>query len=516
MALNINYQGNVFDSNGDSTDCYYQAYSPAIGKWSDVRETEFGQYNVNYGDGDIKTQSGSVSNGEAILIAAWTGSPDRGQTLTEFAVVSFIYDGTDNTLQDIKLDTPNTPSCNFGLLSEGKVGQSVTASSYASLTYQWTYDSKAHYQRREWYGTVVFDGLSITGDYFKFEGEYSTLGTNTYTSHGDYEVWHRVVNSYNMQSECSKSIRIRYRSPVGGILFNPENLVVGDPISVSAEIQDIDSRITSISHVFDGVEVEENSNIIFSYNKTLSNFREYYAEQFIRWSDGFEDLVVYVKDSPGMINTPPDVDLTIFKTEEAGLEGLHKSIVQVYDREGPVSKLTWSIWFLNTNSNLPNPYFRCTDDGLDDTFRLIYQRDFENTELIKDLLFAVQGTYKIRVSATDMHGLSGFDEHTIDVDEVCVDTGKEKDCEDLEEAVAAAIEKYKREQELIRANERVESINQCEMVVVTDSLAGENYLGGEPVGSTSGSVATGDIGGDNLGGSSSPSGDGDSSSITGA
>ena len=513
MALNINYQGGVYNDLNEEITCFYQAFVPSINRWGTIRETEESQFNINYGDGDLKGQSGSVSNGETILIAFWIGAATRSEELNSFSVLAFSYSGSDSTVQNAQILSPHSPSCSFGLATEGKVGQAVTANSYASLTYQWTFQGKAHYQRPSWYGGSVFAYLSILDDSFRFTDDFQSSNTHTYTTHGDYTVFHRVINSYNMQSVCQKNIRIRYRTPIGGILFSPQNLVIGDPIGVAATIQDIDSRITSINHMFDGSTEEINTDIDFVYAKTLTIFRPYIARQEIHWNDGFQDLIVIKQASPTMVNQPPLIDLTVFKTEEDGLEGLHKAIVQASDREGPVVKLVWKIFFLDTNSILPNPYFRCIDDGLNDTFNEIYSDETPVTTIMKDLLFAIKGVYKIDVTAYDEQGLYSTDSQTITVDEVCLDEGTpEEECEDLEERIAEAIAQHERENELMRAAQRREDLKSINIVTVTDvladdmeggTLAGESY-NPEPVGGTDYGI-----------GSEVADGNGDSSSISG-
>jgi len=125
LALNINFQGNVVNEAGDLLTCKYQAYVPSISTWGNVKETEASQYNINYGDGDLKTQSGSVSNGEVLLIVFWTGDDSRQNALDLFAVVAFIYSGIDNTVQDIQLKPPHLPSCAFEMEENGLVGVAV-------------------------------------------------------------------------------------------------------------------------------------------------------------------------------------------------------------------------------------------------------------------------------------------------------------------------------------------------------------------------------------------------------
>lgn len=493
MALNVNYQGLVKDKDSNEVECKYQAYVPSISKWSDIRVTEESQYNVNFGDGDLKTQSGSISIGEIILICFWIGADERSERLDQFSVVRFSYTGSDSTIQDVQILPPHSPSCSFGLPASGLVGNSIYVTSYASLTYQWTHSNYTHYQRPSWYGGSIFDFLSIIHDDFLFNEEYSAEKNNTYMESGDYTVKHRVINSYDLQSVCEKPIRIKYFHPIPYITFSPENLVIGEPLGIADSVTDDYSRITNIEHIFDGELVEENMDLIFAYAKTLSVFRKYIAEQKIHWNDGFDDKTITVTASPNMINQPPIIDLTVFKTDENGLEGLHKAIVQARDREGPVVRLNWKIFYLDTNSILPNPYFICTDDGQNNTFNKIYDSNTDMSVTILDLLFAIKGTYKIDVTAYDEQGLSSTDSQVINVEEACVNEEVSPgDCDDLEERIAEAIRAYEREHQLQRATQRREELSECKLVVVQDSLAEDNGIGA-PYGAVENSGISGEV-----------------------
>lgn len=495
MALNINYQGGVVNSDGDDVDCKYQAYVPSISTWSDIRSTDQCQYNVNYGDGDLKTQSGSVSRGEAIIIAFWLDSDSRNDKLTSSAVLSFIYDGNDNTVQDIMLMEPVKPGCNFYLQQNGLANISVSTSSYASLVTQWTYSDKTHYNRPSWYGTTIFGYLSITEDSFDFEDGFEDKTSHVYTTSGDKTVQHKVVNSYDLQSTCQKTIRIKYRPPTGGIVWSSDEVYLGDAVGVAAQITDPDSRITSIDHIFDGELVENNSETDYVYSETLSVFKVYTAKQIIYWNDGFDDRSVTVTSDISIQNTPPTVDLTIFKTDEAGLEGLNKAIVEASDNEGPISSLHWSIYYLDTNSILPNPYFKCVDDGKNNTFNLIYEKTTDMSASVFDLMFAIKGTYKIDVTATDDGGLTATDSQIITVDEVCSNPDLTVDPEELEKRIAEAIEAYKKDQQLAKSNSIIEDISKCTLVAVQDSLSTEIPVG-ESIGAPTSSTLETDISGE--------------------
>lgn len=477
MALNTNYQGSVYSADGSEQTCFYQAYVPSINKWGNRRETEQSQYNINYGDGDLKTQSGSVSNGEVIVIAFWTGSEDRNLELDTFSAVSFIYNGNDSTVQDIQLLPPHRPSCSFGLPSSGYVGVEIKASSHASLIHQWVKYGCTHYQRPSWYGGDIYDFMEITNDDFVFESDYTPSGDNIYGESGDYIVRHRVINSYGLQSVCERAIRIKYFHPIPTISFSPENLVIGESIGIADSVQDTYSRVTNIEHIFDGEAIESNTDNIFAYAKTLSVFRQYIAKMIVHWNDGFTDNVLTITASPTMVNQPPTVGLTITSDDTDPTKGLHKATVVAEDREGSVVGLNWKIFFLDTNSILPNPYFSCTDDNERSTFNKIYDSDTPVSITSLDLLFAIKGTYKINITAYDEQGLSSSDSEIVTITEVCANDVSTEDCGDLDEKIAEAIRIYEKEHQYRQAILRREEIGNSKLIVVQDGLAEDSGIG---------------------------------------
>ena len=69
VALNITFAGNIIDSENNSINddsVKYQAYfkktnaSSSSNKWNNPRISEYGQYSLNLGDGDLLTQDGKI------------------------------------------------------------------------------------------------------------------------------------------------------------------------------------------------------------------------------------------------------------------------------------------------------------------------------------------------------------------------------------------------------------------------------------------------------------------------
>ena len=415
MALNINFQGNAFDGDDNQIDCKFQAFSTNIGKWSDIRSTEYGQYNVNFGDGDLNTQSGSVSNGDVLVIVSWVGGETKDDEHQIFSATAFIYNGSDNTVQDIQLLPPTAPGCNFSSQSEALINGSVSVTSRSSTTYQWTYAGKIFYQRRSWYGQQVFGFLDISTDTFDF-GNGDTSGTSTiYTSSSDFIITHHVSSTYGIFSDCQRQIRIKYHSPVGGVSFSKSSPIIDEEFNVLANISDQDNRITNIEHIFDTVTIEENIDKAFIYPMSLDSLGTYYAEQEIYWNDGFDNHSFVYEKHITLANQPPIVNLDVTQDEED--KELFVASVVASDIDGDVVDLCWKLYYQGASSGLPHPYFKC-EDATVVSFKEIYQFcDLNQNSL--DLIFAIPGIYKIEVTATDNMGASSSDDVVFAVDEVC-------------------------------------------------------------------------------------------------
>jgi len=489
MALNINFQGNVVDENENPIDCVFQAFSNNISTWSLTHTTEAQQYQVNAGDSDLNTQTGSLSVGDVIMVAYWQPGNDRNTILDRFAVVAFVYDGNDNVVQDVQLRPAIKPDCSFILDNFGEVGIPVTATSQASDIYQWAYAGKTHFHRHDWYGQVVFNSVGISVDEFNFNlTGYGVANSYTFLDFGDYTVQHRVVNNYGQESICQRDIRITFRPPVPGLIVTPNAVSVGSDATVTATIQDIDSRIVTIDHIFDGFEIAVNANTSFAYTENLTEFRTYIATQFIDWDDGFAIQTIEYNYPITMDNLAPIVELSLTESEE---DKRYKIFSNSYDIDGTVDNVCWELYYGNFLSDgLPGPFFDCKDSVLNPTpsYVKIYEKcDVLQTEL--DMLFAIKGLYKVVVTATDNLGATGSSEIEFNVDRVCLgETTAEGDCSG---AVELAINNYKKELEL-----RNREDGKPGLIVVQDGRASgsaSGKVGGQIDGNIQASDLTGKI-----------------------
>jgi len=416
LSVNINYQGTVYGPDGNPIDCYYQAFTYNISKWSDLRQTEYQQYNVNFGDGDLNGQDGTVKEGDPLVVAFWVGSENRADELELFSVVVFVYDGTDSTVQDVQILQPHNPSCSFSIPSSSTVGEVVSATSGASTTYQWTFSGKVHYQRVTWYGQTIFGFLGIDEDLFDFGDGYNTDREHIYSNGGTFEVWHFVGSTYNgYNAECTKEISVYFREPTATISFSNDSPILGEEVTVENTITDPDSRISEIRYYFDDQLIHIGTELNYNYVIELNSMDTHYAKMVIYWNDYFEDRITTVERSLFMQNQAPTLELSVDTSEEEN--GRIIVNADAHDVDGVIDNMCWKLFYQAEQSGLPHPYFKC-EDGNIGNFREIYQ-DCDRTMFSLDMIFAIPGTYKVEVEAFDDMGASVTQEVEIIVNNVC-------------------------------------------------------------------------------------------------
>ena len=139
MALNITFAGNIIDSennpiNDDSVK--YQAYfkktnaSSSNNKWNNARTSEYGQYSLNLGDGDLLTQDGKVSNNDKLIILFWREKKEvkESASLSEWCFVETTLNGSEVYLANIKLSKSIKPNNLFIQSGINKVNKQIIIS----------------------------------------------------------------------------------------------------------------------------------------------------------------------------------------------------------------------------------------------------------------------------------------------------------------------------------------------------------------------------------------------------
>jgi hypothetical protein len=402
MALNVTFTCNqIVDENDNPINCKYQVYYPDYSKWNTVRDTEFYQYNCNAGDGDSLTQSGSFLSGDKAVIVFWQNGNDRTGLKDRMAWYTITHDGITSVYNiDVQLKPKMDPTCSWSLTSSSLKDQQVTATSFADDEDTWYYNGTLMRHQRKYGSEVILPSIEVmtitydfgAGDLWQSSNQY------TYDTVADYTAKHKVLNAYGQTAECTKSIRVKYNSPVGSISFTPDGVGGGDlvymndSVNVAANITDIDSRITSIEHHFVVKDKNNNSNwlvdttegnntdLTFDYDKTIPSLDDVFGYQYIYWNDGWGDLIVTYNRELTITNTLPTV--SIFKTD---LSSKQKRFAQTSnDLDGSVVSWEWEIF-------LEMPFGAGWTSVWDDT----------NSGEDIDVQFTASGHYKTVLTVTD-------------------------------------------------------------------------------------------------------------------
>jgi hypothetical protein len=402
MALNVTFTcNNIVDENNNPINCKYQAYFPDYGVWNNVRTSEFFQYNCNAGDGDALTQTGTLLDGDYVILAFWDGQETRSGLQDRMAYYIIQHDGVTNTyVIDVQLKPKTAPSCGWSLTTSATINRTVTAYTTASDNYQWDYNGKTMYHRERYGQEVIFDSIGDlieTYDFGAGDG-YSATNTYSYSTIGDYIVHHKVINEYSLESVCDKNIRLKYNTPIAGLSFNPDGygtgdeVSVGDSVSINANITDEDSRITNIEHSFiiknrnnnstiiRDTLYSENTNLNYSYAMNILELHDTFGNQVIHWNDGWEDQTVYYNRELPITNILPEVSIS--KTD---LSAKEKRFTQISnDADGTVVAWSWKIYLLMPFSGEWVEVYQTSNDGSD-----------------INIQFNEAGRYKAEITVTD-------------------------------------------------------------------------------------------------------------------
>jgi len=410
LALNITFTCNeVVDENENAINCKYQVYYPEHNLWNDVRDTELYQYNCNAGDGDALTQTGSFLSGQHAVIVFWQGDGAGGATgLDRFglkdrmAFYVITYDGVTSTyVIDVQLKPKTAPDCSWYLSTSGTINREKTAYSYANDDYNWSYNETTLYHNRSYSSEIIFDSvgnLVIEFDFDDGDG-YEATNVHTYTVVADYNPSHKATNQYSLSSECFRTIRMKYNTPIGCLNFTPdgvnEEVQTGDDVTTTACITDEDSRITGIDYhwiikdrnnngtIIRDTTVDNNTDLSYSYTSTILELQDTFGYEYISWNDGWEDFTITTSKEIAIKNINPIVDIS-----KVDLSSKEKRFVQVSsDEDGSVVSWSWKIYLLMPFSSEWVEVYSLTNDGSS-----------------IDITFNEAGKYKTEITVQDDYG----------------------------------------------------------------------------------------------------------------
>lgn len=385
MALNITFTGKIYNQLGDLADAKVKVYHYNSGTWSGEYTTVLNEYSSNAGDGTFLTQDGSVSVGDVFLIKAY-GTDG-------IAIVKITHTGADMYSQSIQLQPIKMPTGTLTVPSTSTINHSITVSSTSSNEYQWVAYGATHYHKSFWYGTSLFTDVGILSVEYDFGSGYATAVTHTYTSIGNYTVYCKIKSITGGELILSKPIKIAYNAPIGGTIINPTSPILNDAVIVTADITDVDNRVTSIAYNFDSVLEAVNNNKIFSYSKVLDTFKSYSVTQNISYNDGFTDRVVNFSYNIILTNQIPSCSFTYV---QSGKDFTFYPTAS--DVDGTIDHLLWEIGY-----QMP----------FDNDFTVVYT----TSSGIEDKMFSFpsSGLYRVTLSAFD--NLGAYGTYSMDIEQ---------------------------------------------------------------------------------------------------
>jgi len=463
MALDVQYSGNIVNQNGTAIDCNYKLWVVGQDVWSNIRDSSADnqKYNINLGDGDILTQSGSVANGETIIIVFETTEAsvfDR-----KFAMYETTYDGGSTYIQDVQLKPVQLPNVNglwylnsptdgnttFNNAADGdvptyigRINEAISAVTNFNDEQSWDYSGATMKQVLSAYGTDIFnDRLGIASIEFDWDESdtFVTDTSHTFTviSQTDadqaQEVEVKVTNEAGLVVNNVLKLQVRYNSPVPDVTWDPTNPSVQDTFTVTGAVTDVDGRVTAISWKFDGTEVANNTTLDYSWTQDLGSTYQptHTVNADTSWNDGFNDFTIVHQETVEMTNLAPSFTLTEEVIGDPEANDIKFTPTGLTDPDGDDAQLElkWKIEY-------KTPF--------DNTYKVVYNPGYPATADLdpKEWIFGEGGDYRITATAKDQYGLefSQFIEKSFASGADCTGAGQIKLNNDVWQLIAVPVE----------------------------------------------------------------------------
>ena len=426
MSLNIGFNGNVYDENGNAIDCKYQVHYVTQNIWNDVRDTDTQYYSANAGDGDSLTQDGSLAAGDVVLLTFWQGDGSGGATPADragnlydrFAVHALVHDGSTSTYNiDVQLQPKQKPVPDWSLSGSETINRDITASDSSYDWMNWTYNNESFYHRQSYYGVIVFDQVGLLTTTYDWTDDndavtgYEDSNVHQYTVIGDYNPTIKVINAWSLENTDSKAIRIKYNKPYPDITFSPDGVITvihtTETDTITAGINDEDNRITNIDHHWkvldrnDGTTISDdliasNTTLDYSYDETIQVLQRHLAEQIISWNDGYDDLTIIYSEELHITNWLPLVNFNLNYVNDKTIN----FVPNCSDIDGTVDGYKWELYVLVPFSTDGYTLAKTIVDTVGDDQEITFDSD---------------GHYKMVLTATDDYGESASFEKEFDV-----------------------------------------------------------------------------------------------------
>lgn len=410
MALNLGFNGFVYDHDNNPVDCKFQAHFVRQGTWNSIRSTASQYFSCNAGDGDALTQEGEVKTNDVILLAFWVGDGSNGSTsdsrdtlFDEFGVVAITHDGVSSAYNfNVQLQPKTPPVISWTHPTVWTINNTITLTNNSSDSHNWSYEGKTFHHRRTYYGVNVFNKVDVLDSLYNWgEGEADTTSTNNiYENIGVYTTHIETTNQWGLSSEDDSSVTIKYNTPTLGSYFTPNGVnpvvrTTGSSVAIST-ITDIDNRITNIDYScivrnrdnyaeISNTVIDTNTIIDYEYDVNIELLQRHFAKQTVYWNDGFDDLIISGENELPITNWKPEVDFSIVEQDSL----LVDFIPLATDLDGVIVEYRWKIY-----SEIP------FQDG---TYTLAKEEVVTTSDTLH-VTFSSMGNYRAELAVIDDYG----------------------------------------------------------------------------------------------------------------
>lgn len=409
MALiNITFTGNIYNTTGTQftgTEVKYQLYFYKVNSgssssvWSSTHLSEYGQYNINLGDGDILTPSGLSNAGDKIIIAFWTPNTSirSDDDLLEWGFIEVILDGSEYYIKDVQLKGPMVPVCDFNMGGATVVNADVIATDVASHNiHSWIFGSTTMYQEPSRYSQPLFYVMNTlqpsSSDIDWGDGIVSNnlnpaeSYTHQFTAPGSYDITTYVTNVSNLSASQLFMWSVYYSTPVVNFTIDNSNptpvgisgmgqLVTFTNISTNPDSRAFIDGWTCDWVINDGAHTATYTGQSLTFNPT---------HQF--HSPGSHDITLTLNWYNGFAWVSSDITHQIIQEEWSVANGVTWTTpVYVNVQNTFVPDITGDTSFVSNVNYLIDGYVPFNNLGVTDSFN--YTFDISNSHTIQQIIY---------------------------------------------------------------------------------------------------------------------------------
>jgi hypothetical protein len=333
-----------------------------------VRSTDSAYFSCNAGDDDSLGQEGELKDGDVILLTYWYGDGNGGDTVDnrdnifdKFAVTSITHDGeTAEYSFDVQILPKEAPIISWTLSPENKtINRDITVDDNTSDEKGWTYNDTYLKHDKVYYGETVFPKVGVFTKKYDWDDDngYVDDTVHQYDTIGDRTVKTKITDAWDLTSEGSIDISVKYNPPIGKVTFDPDGystkVHTTEDDTITADITDEDSTITEIEHhwivkdrdngdVISDDTIDTNTELDYEYTKTIEQLQKHYASQVIKWNDGYDDLEFTYTKELHITNWLPLVNFDYKFATSTKMEFTPKCS----DIDGEVIRYLWKLYAL--------------------------------------------------------------------------------------------------------------------------------------------------------------------------